>query len=159
MKKLWEILAVICIALAVTCCSSGSDSDMGDSPDGLDLGLSNQIRLNGVMTDISKVSVFQYFDGAAPCCYLTVDGTSEIVFNFFGVAHEDQIPIGTWRKIDLPGLLQISLDTQTISLLTETSVDIRISGTDGGPMTIKGTAKSEGIDFAIDYSGPYELVK
>jgi len=26
-------------------------------------------------------------------------------------------------------------------------------------MTIKGTAKSEGIDFAIDYSGPYELVK
>ncbi len=152
MKRLRNYLALEVALLCVTLCVAGCASDGEVS------GLDNQIRINGVEYDIVEATIFH--TGEFRYVALETAGLESLVFHIDQVS--SQIPRGRWTAMDDESLCEVSVsDDVYLETSDIASVDVTISGTDGGTLTVTGSlsCESKDIDCAFGYTGAYQYIE
>ncbi len=124
----------------------------------------NEIIINGITYPISEAII--YYWGTERYVSLSFhDGLTPRYIDVIFIDQDSEIPTGSWTAWD-QGLDNISctyLGTYYhFTSTTGTAVDVTISGSDGGTLTVDGTVNdptSPAFDCAFHYSGSYAYIE
>jgi len=125
--------------------------------------LDNQIRIIGATYPLSNATIF-YYQGFRWLRF-TIGGSSDYIeLSFENVPEIIQIPVGHWTVIDSNPFYRavVSLSGDFYSSTADATVDLTISSTANGALTIDGTiddVNTPPLSCALNYSGTYNYVE
>jgi len=120
----------------------------------------NEIIINGITYPISEAIIWYWGTERYVSLYFH-DGLTASYIDLIFVNQDSEIPAGSWTTWDqdLDNISLTYLGTYYhFASTTDTAVDLAISGTDGGTLTVDGSVSDStapSFDCEFHFSGPY----
>lgn len=158
MRSILQMITLLLLLATVFACESpGAETAFVHAP----TGLSNQVMINGAALDVFQTSdIFYYTDGSRLTTLYFRTGTSFVFIDLYHKNQTGQLPLGAWNALDAGDFWLFRCTNQGIITevnlsSTGVTIDIAVSGNDGGTLSIDGTLEFEGFICSFNYVGVY----